>query len=88
MPFKQLAALFMCNVVPFIVALALIGLLPIYAIDLGANEVFAGIYLSLSFGSLAVATLSSGWLSNRFQRRKLMVILSAVIAVPATFLMG
>ena len=85
---KQLAALFVCNLVPYITGNALLSLLPIYAIQLGGNEIIAGIYLSLAFGTLAIGTLISGWLSDRFQRRKLMIVLSACVSLPATFLMG
>ena len=85
---RQLIALFLCNLIPFIVGNSLLGLLPIYAVQLGGNEIIAGIYLSLAFGSVAIGTLISGWLSDRFQRRKLMIILSACVSLPATFLMG
>jgi MFS family permease len=85
---KQLAALFVCNLVPYITGNALLSLLPIYAIQLGGNEIIAGIYLSLAFGTLAIGTLISGWLSDRFQRRKGMIVLAACVSLPATFLMG
>ena len=85
---RQLAALFVCNLVPYITGNSLLGLLPIYVARLGADEILAGIYLSLSFGALAVGALISGWLSNRFQRRKLMIIMAGCLSLPATFLMG
>jgi MFS family permease len=65
---KQLIALFICNLVPFLVGNLLLALLPIYAIELGASETIAGIYLGLAFATLAIGTLLSGWLSDRFQR--------------------
>jgi MFS family permease len=85
---KQLAALFVCSLVTFSAGNALMAFLPVYALRLGANEVGAGVYLSLSFAALSVGMLMSGWLSNRFQRRKLTLILCAVVSVPAIFLMG
>lgn len=85
---KQLVALFIANLVPYTIGQALLGLLPVYAVRLGADEIVAGLYLSLAFGALAVATLGSGWLSNRFQRRKHIIIVAGAVSVPATFLMG
>lgn len=85
---KQLAALFVCSLVTFSAGNALMAFLPVYALRLGANEVGAGIYLSLSFAALSVGMLISGWLSSRFQRRKLTIILCAVVSVPAIFIMG
>ncbi len=85
---RQLAALFLCNLGPYIVGTSLLGLLPIYVTQFGANESIAGVYLSLAFAALAVGSLISGWLSDRFQRRKGMIVLSACLGLPATFLMG
>ena len=85
---KQLAALFVYSLVAFSGGNAMMAFLPVYALRLGANEVGAGIYLSLSFVAVSVGVLLSGWLSNRFQRRKLTLILCAVLGVPAIFLMG
>ena len=88
MSHKQLIALFLANLAPYIVGNALLSLLPIYAMQLGADEIIAGIYLSLAFGTLAIGALISGWLSDRFQRRRMMIILAAGVSLPATFLMG
>jgi MFS family permease len=73
---------------PYIIGNALLALLPVYAAQLGANEIMTGIFLSVAFGALAIGSLISGWLSDRFQRRKLMIILMGGLAVPATHLMG
>ena len=85
---KQLAALFVYSLVAFSGGNAMMAFLPVYALRLGANEVGAGIYLSLSFVAVSVGVLISGWLSDRFQRRKLTLIVCAVVGVPAIFLMG
>ena len=85
---KQLIALFLANLVPYTIGQALLGLLPVYVVQLGGDESVAGLYLSLAFGALAVATLSSGWLSNRLQHRKHMILLAGVVSIPATFLMS
>lgn len=85
---KQLAALFVCSLVTFSAGNALMTFLPVYAVHLGADEVGAGVYLSLAFAALSIGMLISGWLSNRFQRRKLTIMLCAVVSVPSIFLMG
>lgn len=85
---KQLFALFVTNLVVFTVARALLMLLPIYFVQLGTGEMLIGLFLSLVFASLAIATLGSGWLSNRFQNRKWFIVLGGAVSIPATFLMG
>ena len=85
---KQLSALFACAMVPATVGIAVIALLPVYAVKLGASEIETGFFISLAFGTLAVGTLISGWLSDRFQRRKLTLVLVAALGLPTTFLMG
>lgn len=84
----QLAALFVCNMVPATVGIAVIALLPVYAVQLGASETVTGLFIGLAFGTLAIGTLISGWLSDRFQRRKLSITLAGILGVPVTFLMG
>lgn len=88
MTIKQLTALFLCYLTPYYVGNALLALLPVYAIQLGADEAITGIYLGLAFATLAVGTLLSGWLSDRFQRRKETMLGAALIALPAGWLMG
>lgn len=85
---KQLAVLFICNLVPATVGIAVIALLPVYAVKIGASEIVTGILLSLAFGALALGTLISGWLSDRYQRRKLTIMLVGAAGIPITFLMG
>jgi MFS family permease len=85
---KQLAALFVCNLIPYTVGISVIGLVPIHVIKLGADETTTGIYLSLTFVTLAIGTILSGWLSQRFQRRKLMILLAGAVALPSVYLMG
>ena len=84
---KQLSILFICTLVPFFVGNSLLPLLPVYTLQLGGDEGSTGIYLSLAFGSLAVGALMSGWLSDRFQQRKLTLIVSGLISMPALLLM-
>ncbi|MFN8418608.1 MAG: MFS transporter [Anaerolineae bacterium] len=44
--------------------------------------------ISFVFVALTAGTVVAGWLSDRFQRRKAMLISSALINIPATWLMG
>lgn len=85
---KQLAALFLCNLVPFFLGNALLPLLPVYVSHLGADATITGLYLGLSFAALAAGALMSGWLSDRFQRRKAMIIMNGVLSLICIFWMG
>ena len=85
---KQLIALFLCNLMPYVVGNGLIGLLPVYAQDLGADTAAIGFSMAIGFGALAVGTFGSGWLSSRFGRRKPFVTLSAVVSLAGVLLMG
>lgn len=85
---KLLAALFICNLMPILVGSSLLPLLPVYAQQLGADATVTGIYLGLSFGTLAVGTFISGWLSDRFNRRKIWIVLGSVAGFISLLLMG
>lgn len=85
---KQLFALFVTNLVIFTVARATVMLLPIYLMHLGADKIMVGLVLGLMFASMGVATLGSGWLSNRFQHRRSWIILAGAVSIPITYLMG
>ncbi len=78
----------MCNLVMFIVGSGFVPLLPIYATRLGADESAAGYYLSIGFLALAVSSIFAGWLANRFQRRKIILIAAGVLMIPISWLMG
>jgi MFS family permease len=85
---KQLAALFVCNMIVVAHGAGLTGLLPVHATRLGADSALAGFYLASAFFALAVSTIIAGRLSNRFQRRKTMLIISGAAMVPLTWLIG
>jgi MFS family permease len=85
---KQLIALFACSLVGWTILLSILNLLPVYAVHLGADEALAGNLLAFAFAALSAGTLLAGWLSDRFQRRKSMLILAGLLNVPATWLMG
>jgi MFS family permease len=85
---KQLFVLFSCNLLPYIVANGLLPLLPVYARYLGAENVTIGYYLAFTFFALATGTVLAGWLSDKLQRRKILLIPAAVLAIPAIWLIG
>ncbi len=85
---KLLIVLFLCSLVPWIVGNGLLPLLPVYASQLGAAPGLVGAYLSISYLALVLGSLGAGWISNRFQRRKLVLIVAGILSVPAIWLMG
>lgn len=85
---KQILALFMCSLVPWTVGNGLLPLLPVYATQLGADSKTAGNYLAFSYMAIALGAISSGWISDRFQKRKLPLIIAGLAGVPVGWLMG
>ncbi len=85
---QQLAALFVCSMIPYFVGNALLPLLPVYVRRLGAEPTLAGVSLGLAFGALVAGSLVTGWLSSRFQTRKGLIILAAAINLPVILAMG
>lgn len=85
---KQLVALVICNVAVFMSGNMVLSLLPVYAMRLGIDEGAIGIYLGLGFAAVTVGALSAGWFSDRFQRRKLSIMVASLVTIPATYLMG
>jgi MFS family permease len=85
---KQLVLLFLCNLIPWIVGYGLIPLLPVYATQLGASSAVSGYYLAFAYLAITVGALSAGWVSDRFNQRKLPLIIAGLINIPLTWLMG
>ncbi len=85
---RQLIPLFICNMICAAFGIGLTGLLPVYATRLGADSTLAGLYLASAFLALAISSVIAGRLSDRVQRRKAMLIASAAVIVPLTYLMG
>jgi len=84
----QFAALFCCSLVIWTVGNGLIPLLPVYVGRLGASASVIGYSLSVIYLALATGTILAGWLSDRFQRRKLFFIMSGLGAALALWLVG
>jgi MFS family permease len=85
---RQLAALFLCSVIPYTVGNGALPLLPVYATQLGAPAAVTGMYLSFCYLAIATGSVLAGWLSDRLQRRKALLILVSAAGTPVTWLIG
>jgi MFS family permease len=85
---KQLLALFVYNLVVWTVGNGLMPLLPVYAKQLGADSTAAGYYLAFSYFALAVGAIAAGWLSDKFRRHKIPLIILGSVGIPVTWLIG
>jgi len=85
---KQLVALFTCSLVPWTIGNGLLPLLPVYAAQFGASSIVIGYYLAFAYLALTIGTLLAGWFSDRFQRRKTLLIIVGVLMIPSVWLMG
>jgi MFS family permease len=86
---RQLVLLFTSNLVMMTVGGGISSLAPVYATaQLGAEPGAAGLFMSFAFLGLAVGTLAGGWLSDRFQHRKVFFTAITVVDCVALWLMG
>lgn len=85
---RPLIPLLVCNLICAAYGIALTNLLPVYATRLGADSAQAGLYLAFAFLALAISTVAAGRLSDRFPRRKALLIISSAIMIPITYFMG
>lgn len=85
---KQLVTLFICSLIPWSLGNGLLPLLPAYATSLGAAPALVGYYLSIVYFALVSGTLLAGWLSDRLQHRKRLLILAGALMPLALWFMG
>ncbi len=85
---KQLAALFTFNLALSSMAAVVGALLPIVAGRLGADSALTGFFLSSTAASIAVGNLAAGWLSNKLQRRKTVLIATGLVEIMCLWLIG
>ena len=71
---RQLLSILVCTLVQWTIGNALTPILPLYIRESGAGESLAGYYMSFAILCLALGTLTAGWPSDRYQRRRLPVI--------------
>jgi len=63
-------------------------ILPVYATKMGAGPALIGYYLGFAFLSMAIGQIIAGWLSDKLQRRKTILIATGIAFIPAVWLMG
>jgi MFS family permease len=85
---KQLAILFLCSSVSWSIGNGVLPLLPVYATQLGATPLIAGLYLSFCYLAIATGAILAGWLSYRLQRCKIVLIVVDIAAIVPIYLMG
>ena len=85
---RQLTLLLLCNFERFVIGNMLMIFLPLYANRLGANPSMTGFYLALSFFTLTLGTLLSGWLTNRFQNAKRVTLITSLCNLPMYVLLS
>jgi MFS family permease len=85
---KQLAGLFTFSLLIWTYGNGLVPLLPVYAKKLGAESGAVGLYMSSIYISIALSTVTTGWLSDKFQNRKTLLFWVGVIVIPATLLLS
>jgi MFS family permease len=79
---KQLIALFIGSLVDWTVGSGIIGLLPIYAKELGADPAQIGYFMASTFLAFGTGSTFGGWLSDRYQRRKGVLLISGTLVIP------
>ena len=80
--------LFFCSLVPRIISSGIMPLVPIYALQLGASQAVTGYYFAVAFVVGAAGAYLGGWLADKYQRRKLSLIVSSVTMIPCVWMMG
>ena len=85
---KQLIALYICYLIPYIIGNSFLPFLPIYAARLGVSPSVTGYYLAIAFAALAVGTMSGGKLSEQFQRRKVFIFIGCLGSAIGCILMA
>ncbi|HYA13451.1 MAG TPA: MFS transporter [Syntrophales bacterium] len=85
---KQITGLFICSLTIWTLGNGLLPLLPVYAKQLGAKSAETGYYMSFIYFAIAASTVTAGWLSDKLQRRKMLLLLAGVLIIPSTLLLG
>lgn len=86
---KQLSALFFCNLAPAYIGFGVISLIPVHATrNFGAAPAVTGYLLAFLFFAQALGTATAGVLSDKFQKRKRMIIVAGLGNAPMFWLMG
>ncbi len=85
---RQLAGLFICNLAMWTLGNGVLPLLPVCAKQLGAQSAATGYYMAIVYVAIAASTFTAGWLSDKLQRRKMLLVLVGICSIPSTLLLG
>lgn len=85
---RQLAVLFFCSLVSWIVGAGALPLLPVYAATLGASSTIVGLYLSFCYVAVSIGAMLSDWLSRRLSSRRILYVIVGLVAAPAMWMVG
>ena len=84
---REQTALLLASLILWTFGNALMGIWPLYAVELGAGPAATGNFLALAFLGMAAGTLSTGWLLTRWQRPRALYLATILLGIPATLLM-
>jgi MFS family permease len=87
MRYKQLALIFIANLVPLFIGMGLFPLLPLYAAQFGATRTLVGIYYAVVYFASASGVFLTGWLAARIPPRGLFIA-GSLLGIPALALLG
>ncbi len=86
---KQLFAIFMCNLLPFVVGNSLMALLPIYiSQELGAGTSITGLVIAVAFAVMVVSTSVSASVGRRLGRYRDVITICSFLCIPALWYAG
>ena len=80
--------LFFCNLVLWTIANGLVPLLPVQAASLGAESTVIGLFMALSYVTLAAGTMLAGLLVEQQGTHKQLIILIGIILLPMLVILG
>lgn len=84
---RQLLALCLCSGLIIFQGATSTGVLPVYALRLGADSAATGLFQAAGFGGVMLGNIIGGWLSDRVSRRKTVMLISLAVWIPATLLL-
>jgi MFS family permease len=85
---RQLATLFVINIIFWTEAQSFLAMLPVYALRLGAKPAAIGNFLGFAVLAMPAGGVLAGWLADRLQRRKALLTAAALLNIPVTSLMS
>jgi MFS family permease len=84
---RQLLALCLCGVMVTFQGTVTVKLLPVYAVQMGADPTTTGLLVAFAFLAVTVGNICGGWLSDWLGVRKPVLLISLGIWIPAALLM-